>query len=101
MSAGTDATTPTGRIEESPQAAALFELAEDIEPIDRVDLHPCIDAITCSAVGCSQKSPLARLTIDRFGTRVVCLRHTVDLLQRETSVFLRLALDFSGEGGAE
>lgn len=101
MSAGTEATTPTEQIEGSLQAAALVELAEDIEPIDGVELHPNIDAMVCGAIGCSQKFPLACLTIDRFGTRVACLWHTVNLLQRETRVFLRLDLDRHGPRLAE
>jgi hypothetical protein len=71
----------------SVQKKALSALAEEFNSVDGVWIHPNIDAVGCSAVGCSRGSPLARVTIARFGMRVVCLRHTVDLLQRETTTF--------------
>lgn len=76
-----------GSREEPVQQQALSKLAHDFESVNGVWINPNIDAAGCSAVGCSRGSPLARVTIALFGMRVVCLRHTVDLLQRETATF--------------
>jgi len=56
----------------------------------RLDAHPDVEieakpsAHCCGALGCRQTDVLQKVTIDGYGTRVVCPTHAENLIERET-----------------
>lgn len=42
-----------------------------------------VDAACCAVLGCHEGDTLSRVTIDGFGTRVVCPDHLEHLIERE------------------
>lgn len=60
----------------------LDQLDTDVEA-GRIDVRPAFDAEVCGALGCRKSDSLLKASIVNFGTRVLCLGHLDDLLQRE------------------
>lgn len=58
----------------------------------RLDAHPDVEieakpsAHCCGALGCRETDVLQEVTIDGYGTRVVCQSHAEKLIERETGV---------------
>lgn len=71
------------------QGSSTAELVEDLGGTDTITVDvpgvtvEIVDACCCAALGCHVHDPLSRVTIDGFGTRVVCPEHLEDLIDRE------------------
>ena len=67
---------------ESPYAPAGRDRPLDAPP--DVEVTPKPSAHCCGALGCHETDALQEVTIDGYGTRVVCPSHAEHLIGRET-----------------
>jgi hypothetical protein len=70
-------------------SGSVAEIVEDLGGTDTVTVDlpgvtvEAVDAACCIALGCHVTEPLSRVTIDGFGTRVLCPDHVEHLIERE------------------
>lgn len=59
------------------------DVLQEISSLEEVTINRATDAVVCGAAGCRTGSNLLRAVIDDVGSRVLCQKHTVALVQRE------------------
>ncbi|WP_049984134.1 hypothetical protein [Halorubrum sp. BV1] len=71
------------------QGSSAAEIVEDLGSSDTITVDvpgvtvEVVEACCCAALGCRVDEPLSRVTIDGYGTRVVCPDHLAHLIERE------------------
>lgn len=74
------------------EGSSAAELVEELGGTDTITVDvpgvtvEIVEAACCVALGCRVNEPLSKVTIDGFGTRVVCPEHLEDLIAREADL---------------
>jgi len=82
----TDFELPDRGATSEPEATAPAGRGTPLDAHPDVEIAPKPSAHCCGALGCHETDGLREVTIDGYGTRVVCLSHAVHLIGWENEV---------------
>ena len=80
----TDFELPAAGDASEPEATAPAGRDAPLDAHPDVEIDPKPSAHCCGALGCHETDALQGVTIDGYGTRVVCPSHAARLIGRET-----------------
>lgn len=80
----TDFELPDRGATSEPEATAPAGRDTPLDAHPDVEIEPKPSAHCCGALGCHETDSLQKVSIDGYGTRVVCPSHAEHLIGRET-----------------